>query len=112
MECRCEKAWWWAHGKELQAQVRSLGEELRGVQRALMGVGWNGGCHLLPSTSTQPEQGLTAARFAWCRWFNQLCPTLKREPFSQQEDLLVVQVSRFQTPLPIIFCLDVRLPVQ
>ena len=36
----------------------------------------------------------------WCRWFNQLCPTLKREPFSQQEDLLVVQVSRPQAPWP------------
>ena len=54
------------------------------------------------STSTKPKQGLTRSAMLWCRWFNQLCPTLKREPFSQQEDLLVVQVSRPQAPWPCI----------
>ena len=40
MECRCEKARRWAHGKELQAEVTPVRRQMRGLQPSLVVAGW------------------------------------------------------------------------
>lgn len=39
---------------------------------------------------------------AQCRWYNQLSPNLKREPFDHQEDLLIIQVRLHALPMEVL----------
>ncbi|EIE19316.1 hypothetical protein COCSUDRAFT_44671 [Coccomyxa subellipsoidea C-169] len=66
-------------------------EEDRRLQKVMSELGGTSGTGFSWSAVAKRLGGGRTGKSCRLRWFNQLCPTLKREPFSSQEDQIVIQ---------------------
>lgn len=97
----------WTHREKLQAQVTctfspqcTLFLHRRGccIGRGALN------CDIGLTSNPNPTMGMSASKpgLTQCRWYNQLSPNLKREPFDYQEDLFIIQVRLHALPMVLL----------